>query len=452
MNDRPDQVAADVDGFPVASDPENIRAREPLEVLVTRFSDAVRRGEQPSIEEFAQRYRDWAPQIRELFPLIQSLEHWKSDKEVECLRRSVPEEFPVRQLGKYRLIRELGRGGMGIVFEAVHVDSGKRFAVKLLPWRFAADMPHWEERFQREATTIARLRHPNIVQVFSFGTHEGYCFYVMQLVEGVSLDWIIRRLRETSDVVYVEEIRRAGRGNPAVDPIDQTSAGMASHSAGPTGEPTPAIVPKGVLRESSAMGERGGLCRESWHEFANIGKQVALALAHAHDAGVLHNDIKPANLLLEASGHVVVTDFGIGRRVDDSAAGGGEHPIGTLRYMAPERLLGFSDARSDVYSLGATLYELVTQTPAFAAEEKRELAELILNARPRPLREMVPQIPRPLETIIMNAIAKEPRDRYPTASAMATDLLRFNSDLPVASRLPGFWSRTWRRLRLSSGK
>ena len=401
MNDRPDQAGADLDGFPVSSDPENFRAREPLEVLVTRFSDAVRRGEQPSIEEYARRYGDWAPQIRELFPLIQSLERWKSDKEVECLRRGVPDDFPVRQLGSFQIIRELGRGGMGIVFEAVHDDSRERFAVKLLPWRFAADMPRWEERFHREATTIARLRHANIVQVFSFGTHEGYCYYVMQLVEGVSLDWIIGRLRETSDVVHVDE--------------------------------------------SFPMPDRGGLRRESWLDFANIGLQVALALAHAHDAGVLHNDVKPANLLLERSGHVVVTDFGIGRRAEEIVAGGEEHPIGTLRYMAPERLLGHCDMRSDVYSLGVTLYELVTQRPAFAAEEKRELMDLILNSQPTPLREIVPQIPRALETIILNAIAKEPEDRYPSAAALASDLLRLINDLPVASRQPGLWRRTWRR-------
>jgi serine/threonine protein kinase len=400
MNDRPDYAGADLDGLPVASDPDNFRAREPLEVLVTRFSDAVRRGEQPSIEEYARRYRDWAPQIRELFPLIESLERWKTDKEVECLRRSVPEEFPVRQLGSFRLIRELGRGGMGIVFEAVHDESQKRFAVKLLPWRFAADMARWEERFHREAQTIARLRHANIVQVFSFGTHEGYCYYVMQLIDGVSLDLIIRQLRETSDVVYHD---------------------------------------------------RFGLSRDSWLDFAKMGLQVALALAHAHDAGVLHNDIKPANLLLERNGHVVVTDFGIGRRVEENAAGAEEHPVGTLRYMAPERLLGQCDARSDVYSLGITLYELVTQKPAFAAEEKRQLMELILHTQPPSLRESVPRIPRSLETIILNAIAPEPEDRYPSASMMATDLLRLVNNLPVASRLPGFWRRTLRRLQRRSG-
>lgn len=418
MSDQPDQFAASLDGFPVASDPEHVRAREPLEVLVSRFADAVRRGDHPSIDDYARRYGEWAAQIRELFPLIQTLEQWKSDKEVECLRRSVPEDFPVRRLGHYEIVRELGRGGMGIVFEAVQDGTGKRVAVKLLPWRYAADMAQWKERFRREAATIARLRHDNIVGVYTFGTHQGYCYYVMQLVEGVSLDWIIRRLRETSDLVYVDEIRRAGRAeqpkaveNPGAQPVQPSC----------------------------------GLGRDSWKEFAQIGVQVALALAHAHEKGVLHNDIKPANLLLERSGHVFVTDFGIGRRAEDELANS-EHQTGTLRYMAPERLLGRRDARSDIYSLGVTLYELVTQKPAFEVADRRQLMELILKSGVKPLREIVPQIPRRLETIVLNAMAADPDERYPSAEAMAADLVRFINGQRVRSTRFGRLRRMLRRL------
>ena len=410
MTDHPDPQSANLDGFPVAADPENVRAREPLEVLVSRYADAVRRGESPSIEEYAQRYREWADQIRELFPLIETLERWKSDKEFECLRRSVPDDFPVRRVGTYQFVRELGRGGMGIVFEAVQDGSGRRVAVKLLPWRFAADMSHWKERFHREATTIARLRHANIVRVYTFGTHEGYCYYVMQLVEGVSLDWIIRRLRESADLVYVDEIRRAGRE-------DRDSSRESTE-----GEADPAS---------------GGLRRDSWQDFANIGLQVALALGHAHEKGVLHNDVKPANLLLERTGRVIVTDFGIGRRSSGDPAHADEHPIGTLRYMAPERLVGRSEVRSDIYALGVTLYELVTQQPAFDGGDRRQLMDRIVHSQIQPVREIVPQIPRPLETIILNAMAADPAERYHSAQALASDLLRFLHGLSVRSTRPG---------------
>lgn len=416
MTERPEPSAVDLEGFPVAADPENARAREPLEVILSRFSEAVRRGERPSVEEYATRYREWAEQIRELFPLIENLEHWKTDKEVECLRRNVPEEFPIRRLGKYDLIRELGRGGMGIVFEAVRGDSGRRMAVKLLPWRFAADRPHWRERFRGEAATIARLRHPNIVRVYTFGTHEGYCFYVMQLIEGVSLDWIIRRLRETSDLVYVDEIRRAGR-----EDRERITAGALSGSS-------PAY----------------GLGRDSWDIFANIGLQVARALAHAHSKGVLHNDIKPGNLLLDRTGQVVVTDFGFGRSVEDNVALADEHPTGTLRYMAPERLLGRCDPRSDMYSLGLTLYELATQTPAFVAGDRRQLVEMILGSKLKPPRQVVPRMPRALETIILNSLAADPAERYQSADALAADLARFINGQKVRSTRSGPIRRAWR--------
>jgi serine/threonine protein kinase len=420
VTNQPDQFSASPDGFPVAADPEHFRAREPLEVLVSRFADAVRRGENPSIDEYARRYGAWAEQIRELFPMIQSLEHWKSNKEVECLRRSVPQEFPVRRVGNYDFIRELGRGGMGIVFEAIHRETGRRLAVKLLPWRFAAEIDQWKERFRREATTIARLRHPNIVEVYTFGTHEGYCYYVMQLVEGVSLDWIIRRLRETSDLVYVDEIRRAGRADSS------------------------------VLRGDSLPDTRpasGGLARGSWHDFAQIGGQVALALEHAHGKGVLHNDVKPANLLLERTGRVIVTDFGIGRRVAGNLDREDEHPTGTLRYMAPERLRGHGDVESDIYSLGATLYELATQTPAFDAPDRRKLIDRIMRSQVKPPRQIVGQIPPALETIILNCLAPEPQERYPSAQALATDLLRYTEGLAVSRTRPGPFRRTLRWCR-----
>ena len=417
MTNPNDRADVDLHGLPIANDPENLRAREPLEVLISRYSAEVRQGENPSIEDYARRYGEWAEQIRELFPLIETLENWKSGKEMDCLRKGVLQEFPVRQLGTFRLVQELGRGGMGIVFEAVDEETGWRRAIKLLPWRYATGMDKWKEQFQREARTIAALRHPNIVRVYAYGTHEGYCYYVMDLIAGVSLDGIIRRLRETSGIVYIDEIQRAGRGDFArAKPAAAAKSGRSTH----------------------------GLRHDSWNEFAHIALMVAQALDHAHEAGVLHNDIKPANLLMQGAGNVIVTDFGIGRRSQSTGDSDIEQQVGTLRYMSPERLNGRRDIRSDVYSLGTTLYELATQTPAFSAEDRRQLMDLILSGQFTLPRKIVPNIPRGLETIIVNAMQLEPRDRYPSTAALAADLVRFVSGQSIADRSPGLVGRAMR--------
>src|SRR5690606_5094476 len=144
----------------------------------------VRQGRAPSVDAYIAAHPQHAAEHRELLPLAKSLERWKLDKELECLRRNLPEEFPVRRLGNYQIVRELGRGGMGIVFLGEQNPSGHRVAIKVLPWRMATNQQDWQDRFRSEATTIAGLRHPHIVPVYSFGQSEGYCYYVMQFVEG----------------------------------------------------------------------------------------------------------------------------------------------------------------------------------------------------------------------------------------------------------------------------
>jgi serine/threonine protein kinase len=426
MPNSHDPSEVDLDGFPVAADPQHLQARETLEVLLTRFTEEMRRGEKPSVDAYALAHPSCADEIRELFPLVTTLEKWKVANEVDSLRRNVPAEFPVRRLGAYRLVRELGRGGMGIVFEAVQDNSKRRFAVKLLPWRFAGNMPQWKARFHREAATIAKLRHPNIVRVYSFGIYDGYCYYVMQLVSGVSLDVILRRWRESPGPIDLHELGRE-----------------AESTAPPVAKRKPrAAHPPPIL-----------LSRDAWQEFAGIGLQVARALASAHAQGIVHNDVKPANLLLTVNGQVIVTDFGVGLPLEEDLVGGEQHATGTLRYMAPERLLGGGGgAPSDIYALGVTLYELVTQTPAFDARDRGPLVERILQGRPPRPRQLVPALPRALETIILNAMAADPAERYPSADAFAVDLLRFRNGQPIQSRRFGRWKRAvrWcRRLTVS---
>lgn len=429
MTESHDFTELDLDGFPIPGDAEGLHARDGLEVLLSRFADEVRSGALPSIEDYATGNPQWADQIRELFPLVFSLERWKGDKEVECLRRNVPDEIAVEAFGDYNVVRELGRGGMGVVFHAVHKRTHRPVAVKLLPWRYAADMPRWKERFHREAATIAALQHRNIVQVYSFGRHEGYYYYVMQLIEGIGLDRIIERLRKTSRPCSVKELIEA---NPA-------------HRAADSSRPPTEDSTQGTLI----------LMRDSWRGFARLGEQIASALAHAHQHGVLHNDIKPSNLLVKANGQVIVTDFGIGRLDNDT----GELPsqddtsVGTLRYMAPERLMGSGDARCDVYSLGITLYELVTQTTPFDALNRADLLDRVFHEDLLPPCRVIPQVPVPLETIILKAMAKQPDERYETASALAEDLRRFINGQRIRAVRKGIFSRAASWLRaLRSGK
>jgi len=393
-------------------------ARDPLELVLTEFMDQIRQGKTPSIDDFAGRYPALAEQIRELFPLVGNLERLKSEKEIECLRRNVPKQFPFDRLGDYQLVQELGRGGMGVVFQAFHLTSHRAVAIKLLPWRFAADMPIWKERLQREAATIAALQHPNIVQIYSFSEDQGYYYYVMQLIEGVGLDKIIQGLKQQQ--------QQRGKRHSSKKP--QSEVAVAG----------------------------GSLTHDAWKGFARIGEQVALALACAHDQNVLHNDIKPSNLLVRSNGQVIVTDFGIGQPQPGELTDNDDRAIGTLRYMAPERLTGHGDPRSDLYSLGVTLYELATQTPIFDVQKRSRLNAAIMHHQPPNPRNLVSDFPSSLERIILKAMAKAPEDRYTSARALAQDLRQFINRQPlIHATEPGLlqkaiawcdsWSKSWQR-------
>lgn len=377
--------------------------RDPLELALTEFTEEKRLGKSPSIDDYASRYPQLAAEIRELFPLVDNLERWKVDKEVECLRRNVPQEFAFDRLGDYQLVRELGRGGMGVVFQAVHATSQRVVAIKLLPWRFAADMAVWKDRLRREATTIAAFKHPNIVQIYSFSEDQGYYYYVMQFVEGVGLDKIIQQLKQQQGV------RRSSKR----------------------------FYPTPLLEELA-------LTHDAWRGFAKIGEQVALALDCAHKHDVMHNDIKPSNLLVRSNGQVIVTDFGIGRPEQSELSDGDDHSVGTLMYMAPERWSGHACLQSDIYSLGATLYELATQKPVFDVRKRSQLVDAVQHRAPVNPRRLNPEIPIPLERIILKAMAKLPGDRYVTAHAFALDLRRFANRQPVQAAKKGILRRAFK--------
>ena len=305
-----------------------------------------------------------------------------------------------RLLGDYRILREIGRGGMGIVYEAEQQSLHRRVALKVM-----AGLRRWDslsrERFEREARSAARLHHTNIVPVFEVGEQDDVCFYAMQFIAGIGLDGLLARL---------------------------------SDPAGAGGDDLPAEL-------------RSPAHPEHFRALARIGVQVANGLAHAHARGVIHRDIKPANLLLDVAGVVWITDFGLAKHADDNLTQPGDF-FGTLRYMAPECFRGGGDALSDLYALGVTLYELVARRPAFPAVPDPDQIER-LATDPIPPSRIEPRVPRDLETIILKAMDKDSARRYESADAMADELRRFLADEPIRARPIGVVGRIvrWARRR-----
>ncbi len=337
------------------------------------------------------------------------------------------QSLTIETLGQYDIVREVGRGAMGIVFEAVDRKNQEHVAVKAFPWHLTSGT-HWKRRFEEEARTAGRLRHKNIVPVLGFGEQGGFCYYVMRYIDGVSLDWIIHKLCSEDAVVYAHEI--------------------ASLRPGDVSQPKPSVKPQDS--DSAGTGRSRSLRRNEWRKIATIGLQVAEALQAAHRAGTVHRDIKPANLLLDTSGKVWVTDFGLAAALHPDTTDSGMSVAGTVRYMAPELFLGHRfDERSDVYSLGATLYELATLTPTFTGEDRMQMVQRIVREGPELPRTVCPEIPVDFERIIRNAMHRDPQVRYANAAQLITDLLRFLNGQSVQFRRLSMSQRLFRWLRLS---
>ncbi len=475
------------------SDPDH--ERDPLDVLADEFTRRQRRGESPSISEYVTRCPELADEIRELFPAIATMERLKVHKQQGSAPRASLGAVQLESLGDFRIIGEIGRGGMGIVYEAFQESLGRHVAVKVLPRQSLLDRQQLQ-RFQREAQTAARLHHTNIVPVFGVGEHEGFHYIVMQLIRGIGLDAVLTTLRQQGpcdmDPLHGQDsaARRPSRGRDSetVALVEALVAGgfwQLHEVTPPTPQPAETVVcsPEGLAaaaeesspppsgatespqgdhdtRASGGRDDTNTVCETTvvpqratqlgpsyWRSIATIGLQVAEAMQYAHLQHTLHRDIKPANLLLDSQGVVWVTDFGLAKAIEQDNVTETGAIVGTLRYMAPEQLSGQFDARSDVYSLGLTLYELLTLQAAFEDTGRSGLIQKITQEEPVRPRKRNPAIPRDLETVILKSIAREPATRYQSAGEMAEDLQRFLEDRPVTARRITPPERLWRWCR-----
>jgi eukaryotic-like serine/threonine-protein kinase len=441
--------------------------RNPIEALAEEFLERKRRGEQPTLREYVERYPERADDIRDLFPALLMMEDLgeSSAGTTGSLAADNGAAVGVRlqRLGDYRILREIGRGGMGVVYEAEQESLGRRVALKVLSSGSLLD-PKQVRRFEREAKAAARLHHTNIVPVFGVGHQDGHHYFVMQFIAGLGLDLVLedlRRLRRVKSVAGPEGAAASAASRitgltaagvarslvtgrfPADGPLADGSVTEPCDDAGAPPDAHPPLVSltwpladsaSAILAGSSGLSASSDPDRQFYRSIARIGIQVAEALEYANRRGILHRDVKPSNLLLDNRGNVWVADFGLAKTAEADDLTHTGDILGTIRYMAPERFSGHCDARSDVYSLGLTLYELVALRPAYEASERHALMDRVLHEEPERLKKRTPGVPRDLETIIAKATARDPGARYATAAALAEDLRRFVEDRPIRAR------------------
>ncbi|MCA9192958.1 MAG: protein kinase [Planctomycetales bacterium] len=410
--------------------PSSERLVEILNDLVSRYPDAS----EQELEGFISGYPGQANELRSMLPTIRLLAMLQG-MATDCETRG--SAGPDRTIGDFRLIREIGRGGMGVVYEAEQISLSRRVALKVLQLAGLVD-EHRVTRFRNECYAAAQLHHSNIVDVYTVNCEAGIHYYAMRHVAGQNLSQFIKHEKNSeATVVCNSHTMSSTHAESEVSEVAGSDSTVPDYS-----------FPESIRFERIQLA-------------ANVGRQAASALAYAHSVGVIHRDIKPSNLLLESSGKVWVTDFGLARVGDNTAMTATGNVVGTLRYMSPEQAAGDrarTDHRSDIYSLGATLFEVVAGRPLHLADSPKELLQQIIRGPSFPkLHGISVGLPRDFETILMKTLAKEPADRYQSAGELADDLQAFIEKKAVTARRPTLaqrfirWGERNRGIMVASG-
>lgn len=457
--------------------------RHPVDLLAEEYADRISSGQNPSIEEYTSKYPEHADLIRSVFPSIAIVQrvsdradqqHQSDSKSAIVFgKQGVPES-----LGDFQLVREIGRGGMGVVYEAIQLSLKRHVALKVI-----GAIPSGSEkqlaRFRREAEAAASLHHTHIVPVFGIGEDQGLQYYAMQLIDGVTLGDVVRFLQGDRPLRSEAANQTASRATFSTaaavnlllnslatpDPfirtkgVDSAVTKEASAGIAMTNPPSPSLKEEGIEVSRGSIeallpdsfiqhhySDPHPLGKSYYQNVAQLVANVADALQYAHHQGVLHRDIKPSNLLLDRDGIVWITDFGLARRTDCEGMTQTGEIVGTLRYMAPEQMRGQADQRTDVYSLGLTLFELLTLQPAIEQPQNR-LYQSGTEQAVAKMHSLFPEIPADLQTITLKACAAEPNHRYQTAAEFEEDLRRFTEDRPILARRTTRMERLYRWAR-----
>jgi serine/threonine protein kinase len=418
---------------------------------VQEYLGELEAGRRPNRFEYLRKYADVAEPLGACLEGLELVHRTAGKKgSVSSSTAAQAPEFGSPELfgplGDFVIQREIGRGGMGVVYEAVQVSLGRRVALKVLPFAAALDSRQLQ-RFKNEAQAAAHLNHPNIVPVYAIGCERGIHYYAMQLVEGQSLSELIASLRQSEARGPRSEVlgQKSEHGTEETVSLHQKSRSRGPVQPADFSDKT-AIAPAAAALSTEHSEEK----QKFFRNVAGLAIKAAEALQYAHEVGVVHRDIKPGNLLLDNQGTIWITDFGLAAvRTDATLTQTGE-VMGTLRYMSPEQATGqrdLMDHRTDIYSLGATLYELLTLTPVFDGAEQQEFLLQIGTLDPAAPRTLDAAIPVDLETIVLKALNKSPEERYATAQALADDLRRFLKDQPIEARRPALLDRGRKWLR-----
>jgi serine/threonine protein kinase len=357
-----------------------------LDGLVAEYSARLARGEPSGAELLLRAPEEHRARLEKVFGMMAAgIVHAPATP--AALR-------PGSQLDRFRIVREIGRGGMAVVYLATQLDLARPVALKVLRPGLSVDRRH-VERFQREALAVARLNHPHIVQVHAVGEAQGWHYLAMEYVAGPTLAEIYEKLPPAKERTAEDLARLAGMSAESV-------AGLSFERA---------------------------LCR--------LLAPVARALATTHELGLLHRDVKPSNILIRKGGHALIADFGLAKGDSDPGLSLTGEPVGTPFYMSPEQALLVEqeiDQRTDVYSLGVTLYEGLAGRRPFEGRTALAVLDAVRNEHAPALRMLVPRTSRDADAVTARAMAREREQRYPRALELAADLSALADGAPTQAR------------------